>query len=185
VSDSVLPSAPSPGPLPNVLWFLVVFAGVYTGLYAFYSAVPDQVLKQMVHFYCIVRPGAQVIQLLAPADGVTAVAGALQSTRASLSVVRGCDGSGVVFLLAAAIVAFPASAKRKLLGLAGALALTYVLNQARLVVLYFVAAYRYDWFHLLHAYFIPMLIIILSCIFFMWWASASARGLFTESRAIT
>jgi hypothetical protein len=44
------------------------------------------------------------------------VPGALQSPRGSLSIVRGCDGAGVAFPLIAAILAFSAGAKRKLIG---------------------------------------------------------------------
>lgn len=54
--------------------------------------------------------------------------------------------------------------------------LVYALNLARLVGLYFVAAYHLPWFLPLHTYFIPSLLIVIVALFFMWWVSrASVR----------
>jgi len=101
---------------------------------------------------------------------VVAGGGKLSSPRATLSIVRGCDGAGVTFLLIAAVLAFSAGWKYKLLGAAGALVLTYALNELRVVGLYFVAAYHSEWFGLLHDYLVPTLLIVACCIFFAAWA---------------
>jgi exosortase family protein XrtM len=153
--------------------FVVVLVAIYGALHALYFAVPDRILREVVHYYAIVAPGAQLIRLTVPQEPLTAVEGTLRSPRAALSIVRGCDGAGVAFLLMAAVLAFPAGSKRKLLGVLGALALTYVLNQLRVVGLYFIAAYRYDWFNLLHSFLIPTFIIVVCCVFFAWWAAWS------------
>jgi exosortase family protein XrtM len=154
--------------------FVVAFVAIYAALHALYFAVPDSILREVVHYYAIVAPGAQLIRLTVPQEPVTAAAGTLSSPRAALSIVRGCDGAGVAFLLMAAVLAYPASSKRKLLGILGALGLTYVLNQMRVVGLYFVAAYRHEWFNLLHNFLIPTFIIVVCCVFFAWWAARSA-----------
>jgi exosortase family protein XrtM len=154
--------------------FVIAFAAIYAALHALYFVVPDRVLREVVHYYAIVAPGAGLIRLAARQEPVTAVAGTLSSPRASLSIVRGCDGAGVAFLLIAAVLAFPAGLKPKLLGVFGALGLTYVLNQLRVVALYFVAAYRYEWFNLLHNFLMPTLIIVVCCVFFAGWAARSA-----------
>jgi exosortase family protein XrtM len=166
----------SPGPRRfRAGWFLFLFVAIYAALHAAYFRVPDAVLREVVHFYAIVWPGAAVIQLASPGAQVVAVQGTLRSPKATLNVVRGCDGAGVVFLMIAAVVAFAAGWKQKLLGIGAALLLTYLLNQVRVVVLYFVAAYRYDWFNLLHNYLIPTFIIVVCCMFFTWWAAWAVR----------
>jgi exosortase family protein XrtM len=164
---------PFPGPFKTG-WFLLQFACIYAVLHALYFAMPDRVLREDVHYYGIVAPGARLIKLLAPSEQVVAVEGTLQSPHATLNIVRGCDSAGVAFLLIAAVVAFPAGWSRKLGGIVGALALTYVLNEIRVVLLYFVASYRHDWFSLLHNYLMPTFIIAVSCISFAWWAAWSA-----------
>jgi exosortase family protein XrtM len=173
MSSSVLPGVPR----FRATWFLVFFVGVYAVLHSLYFLVPDHVLRDVVHYYGIVKPGAEVIRIAAPQEAVEAVQGTLRSPRATLNIVRGCDGAGVAFLLVAAVIAFGATWRQKLLGALGAVVLTYVLNQTRIVALYFVAAYRHDWFEVLHNYFIPTFIIVACCIFYVWWAgwAASAR----------
>ena len=156
------------------LRFVAVFVALYAVLHALYFAIPDRVLRQVVHYYAIVAASAGLIKLAAPQEPVRALAGTVESPQASLSIVRGCDGAGVAFLLAAAVLAYPARKRRKLLGVAGALALAYLLNQLRVVGLYFVAAYRHDWFDLLPNFLVPTFIIVVCCVAFAWWASGSA-----------
>jgi len=156
------------------LHFVAVLVAIYAALHALYFAVPDRVLRQVVHYYAIVAPSAGLIRLAVPQEPVSAREGTLQSPQASLSIVRGCDGAGVAFLLTAAVLAFPAPLRRKVLGVAGALALTYLLNQLRVVGLYFIAAYRHDWFDLLHNFLIPTFIIVMCCVAFAGWASWSS-----------
>ncbi|MDR3414864.1 MAG: exosortase family protein XrtM [Nevskia sp.] len=149
--------------------FILVFAAVYVALYLLYSVVPNAVLVDRVYHFGIVWPAKMLINWLAPDEQATAVHNQLMSSRFGLSIVRGCDGSGVIFLLGAAILAFPARLKRKLSGLAGAVALVYVLNQARIVMLYFAGMYRHGWFTALHVYFVPTLMILAGTLYFAFW----------------
>ncbi|HTS52044.1 MAG TPA: exosortase family protein XrtM [Burkholderiales bacterium] len=154
--------------------FLLVFAAVYTLLHFAYFALPDRLLRDQVHYYGIVLPAAEIVNLVAPREAVYAAHGALKSSNASLRIVRGCDGAGVAFLLVAAVSASAARLKYKLLGILGAALLTYALNELRVVGLYFVVAYRDGWFSPLHNYFVPIFIILAGSVFFLCW-SAWAR----------
>lgn len=160
----------------TIIGFLLMFASVFAALHAFYfMAVPDHVLRNYIHYHAIVRPAAAVIHRVAPEEHVVPLKGSLRSDTAKLEIVRGCDGSGMAFLLTAAIVSFPVPWKRRATGLVMGLGLIYLLNQARIIAMYFVAAHRPDWFVLLHSYFVPGLLIVLSSVFFLWWASDSER----------
>jgi exosortase family protein XrtM len=161
--------------------FLFVFAAVYALLHFVYFALPDKLLRDQVHYYGIVLPAAKIVNFVTPHEAVFAARGTLQSTNASLSIVRGCDGAGVAFLLVAAVLASSARLKHKLAGALGAVLLTYVLNELRVVGLYFVVAYRDAWFSPLHNYFVPSFIILTGCVFFLCWAvwtrqAAETRG---------
>jgi exosortase family protein XrtM len=85
--------------------------------------------------------------------------------------VRGCDGSGVILLLVAAIITVRTTIKRTLLGIVGAIALVYVLNQLRIVAIYFVVSRWRPWFTPVHVYFIPTLMILVGALYFAVWAS--------------
>lgn len=149
--------------------FLARFVAAYVAGHALYLAVPDALLRDGVIHYGIVVPAATTVSLLAPAEAARALGHVLSSPRAALEIVRGCDGIGVALLLAAAVLAYPATLKRKLLGLALGLGLVWAVNLARVVALYFVVAYRTDWFTLLHAYLIPVAFIALVAAYFAWW----------------
>src|ERR1700744_3516994 len=88
--------------------FLVLFAAIYLALYLGYSAVPQPLLDEGFYHYGIVCPSRVLINWLAPGDRVLGLHNSLTSPTANLAIVRGCDGSGVIFLLMAAIVALRA-----------------------------------------------------------------------------
>ncbi len=150
--------------------FLLGFVAIYTCLHMLYFLVPDVFLSKVIYHYGIVSLSAVLINLIQAGEAVVADENFIKSSKAVLEVVRGCDGAGVLFLMSAAIVSFAAKWKMKLLGLIGAFLLFYLLNQLRIVGLYFVVAYQRELFAPLHTYFIPTLIIIIGCIFFAWWA---------------
>jgi exosortase family protein XrtM len=158
------------------LLFLIVFPAVYGCLHFLYFALPDSLLRDGVHYYAIVLPAATLLNLLVPHEAVSALHGSLQSAKASLDIVRGCDGAGAMFLLVAALIASSADIRHKLLGILYAVVLIYVLNELRVIALYFVVAYRSDWFGPLHNYFVPMLVIAASVLFFLWWTSSARES---------
>lgn len=155
--------------------FLALFAGFYGCLHVSYFQIPDELLRNVIYHWGLVRIDAALIDFMAPAERVTAVQNHLISARANLEIVRGCDGSGAVFLIISAVLAYPAALSRKLLGVIAALVLMYGLNLLRIVGIYFVVAYHPDWFLPAHTYFAPTLIVILGCVFFAWWALWASR----------
>jgi exosortase family protein XrtM len=156
--------------------FLLVFPVAYGVLHFLYFALPDALLRDVVHYYAIVLPAIAFLNFIAPNEAVSALHGSLQSGKASLEIVRGCDGAGAMFLLVAALIASAADFRRKLLGIASAILLLYMLNQLRVIALYFVVAYRRDWFGPLHNYAVPMLVIAASVLFFLWWTSLATTA---------
>ena len=152
------------------LKFLFVFIFCYAILHALYFFVPDYILCDWINHYTIVILSADVINYFAPQEMVAAVGNKLVSHSVTLNVVRGCDGAGATFLLIAAIVAFRAKLKDKVLGILVGAFLLYTINQLRIIGLYFVMAHDKQWFVLIHTYIAPSLIVILSSVFFTWWA---------------
>lgn len=163
-------------PTSSVWQRLLAFACLYTALHALYSWIPDPVLRDVVHFHGVVQPGAMVISFLAPGEHAVASVGAIESSATSLSIVRGCDGSGVLFLLMAAVISARTAIRPKFFGLVGAVALTYLLNEVRVIGLYFVAAHRPTWFEGLHNLFVPTYIVLASLLYFLWWSAWARRN---------
>ncbi len=106
-------------------------------------------------YHGVVKVCADLINIIAPLEQVLAQQNHLISAHAKLEIVRGCDGAGVLFLVISAILVFPASLRRKLLGLLFGVSLIYGINLLRIGALYFVVAYQPDYFSLIHTYLAP------------------------------
>ena len=156
------------------LRFALVFLLVFSILQFGYSASRGSFFEWLVIDIATVRPSVAVINLIAPQEQAQAKGHRIVSAQGGLNILNGCEGTESMFLLLAAIVAFTASWLRKFKGALIGILLVYVLNQARIIVLYFVAHHDKHWFDLLHGYIAPTLIIVLTCVFFLWWAGNSA-----------
>src|SRR6185436_5424020 len=78
-------------------------------------------------------------------SGVVLTAGAH-----AVSIQNGCNGIEAVVFLVAAILAFPATWKQRLIGLAAAIATIQLLNLVRVATLFLLVEYKPDLFELFH-----------------------------------
>ncbi|WP_347986277.1 exosortase family protein XrtM [Methylomonas sp. AM2-LC] len=149
-----------------------LFVACYVLLDYSYFKIPVDVFINVIYYQGVVRVCADVINLIAPQEQVSAMHNHLLSSKADLEIVNGCDGAGVIFLLISAILVFPATIYRKLSGLFFGVGLIYVINLVRIATLYFTFAYQPAWFTLVHTYLAPTLMVIMASTYFAWWALA-------------
>lgn len=150
--------------------FLVLFGLFYCIFHGLYYLVPDDFLREQVYYHLIIAFCADAINWISANERVIGADNMLRSSKAALEVVRGCDGAGSLFLIVASVLAFSCSVKHKLKGLILGVALIYLLNQIRIIGLYFVVAYQKSWFLPIHTYYAPSFIVMLCVLFFAWWA---------------
>lgn len=155
------------------LFFVILFLAVFVLLQTSYSNSRDGVFETFFVQTLTVKPSVWLINIITPTELVTASAHRLVSPFAKLSVLNGCEGIEAMFLLLAAISVYSTSWKRKFVGAALGVLLVYVLNQARIVALYYAWRFDRDAFNTLHGVVGPTLIIISACLFFLWWAQRS------------
>jgi len=93
----------------------------------------------------------------------------IRSAQFAVTVTNGCDGIELSLLLAAAIVVFPASARRKMAGLAAGLILIALLNYLRVVSLWLIGVHWRAGFDLVHYNLWPLLLICVVLLFFVSW----------------
>ena len=153
----------------------IVFVGCYALLNYGYFKIPVDLFMNVIYYHGVVTICADLINMFAPMEQVLAQQNHLLSAKANLEIVRGCDGAGVLFLVASAIVAFPSTGRRKLLGLLLGIGLIYLLNLLRISALYFIIAYQPDWFQSVHVYLAPTLMVMVGCCYFAWWAFGSTN----------
>lgn len=163
-------TASTPMTITAHLRFAMLFLGLYAAMQTAYYLLPDPALNALLGG-AVVDVAALVVNLLTPAEEVATHGPRLGTERAALVVIRGCDGSGAAFMVTAAVLALGASSWRRLLaGALGAAALIYVLNELRIVGLYYVLATMPDRFALVHEYLAPLVLVAASSLYFVLWA---------------
>jgi exosortase family protein XrtM len=128
-----------------------------------------------------VKPAAWLANRLVPGLNVMAAGSHLQSAQTSVNVLFGCEGSDVLMLLWAAICAAPARWPFRLAGLAvGALGV-FVLNEARVLALFFSLQYRPAWFGPLHGLVAPLFVVVAVVVMFIAWCHWALRSAHHET----
>ena len=94
----------------------------------------------------------------------------VRSAEFSMEIVSGCTGIFVFLFLVAAVLAFPSSGRQKLRALLGGALLIFVLNQIRIVSLFFVGRSFPDLFDDFHVYVWQGVIIVVVAFFWYRWA---------------
>jgi len=148
----------------------VVLAAIFYGVMHFaYHQIPDSTLREKIYPTVIGHPAEKVITTITPDRVVRVKDNQILAKGVSLNIVRGCDGSGVWFMLLAAVLGFGAKLRDTLIGLLLGTLTVYVINQIRIVGLFYLVEYDRTLFPAVHTYYAPTLIIFLIAGFFLWW----------------
>jgi exosortase H (IPTLxxWG-CTERM-specific) len=178
--DETPPRSPSGGPaeaprggflgrrLRPEARFLVLFLLILGGAFALlsWSPVNDHVIEPFTGGIA----KASGVALRAIGQPVTQVGTSLRSPRFAVNIRNGCNGVEAMVILLAAIVAFPAPWKARLLGLAiGAVAIQIV-NLVRVVALFLTGAYLPRFFDTSHTVVWQTLVILAAVLTWILWA---------------
>lgn len=122
-----------------------------------------------------VRTATLLINLITPGAHAVAHQARIVAPGGGLNVLFGCEGTDVVFLLAAAFLVFPLPPRVRLWGMLSGLAWVFALNQLRIVALFY--AFRADrsLFDLLHTTAAPLLMVLLCGLFFQLWLQRAGQ----------
>jgi exosortase/archaeosortase family protein len=96
--------------------------------------------------------------------------------RTAFEFAMNCDAMDVTLLFAAAVFAFPASWRRRLVGFGCAMAGIAVLNVSRVVVLYLLRIHAPAWFDVFHVTLFPLVFAGATAAWFLAWAHGGRRA---------
>jgi exosortase H (IPTLxxWG-CTERM-specific) len=114
--------------------------------------------------------------ILAALGEKVSVAGTeIRSGAFSVQIENGCNGVEAALLFGSAVLAFPASWKRRLLGLALGFAAIQALNLVRVVSLFWIGAHRPALFKASHTVIWQSVVVLTSVLLFLFWASRDPR----------
>jgi len=164
-----------------VFKFVALFA-VFMGLFYVVDAIPY--VKNTI-FPAYLRLNAQasggIISIFE--DSTNVVGESISSPRYSLSIARGCDAVEPSALFVAGVLAFPAALLSKLPGLLIGTFCLMVINQIRIISLFYVGIYWPKAFHIMHVDVWQAVFIFLAILFWTLWALRAIRPVSAEPDA--
>jgi len=167
----MVPKKRSKGKLDSsIIKVVLIFFLVYGSLSYLYQRAHNTWFESLIIDTVTVKPSAFIINIINPDENVLPIEHRLVSSDVRLSVLNGCEGTEMLFLIIAAILAYRSSWKHKAHGLILGIMLVYLANQVRIVSLYFSLNYQREWFAALHGFIGPTIIIAIGCLFYLWWS---------------
>jgi exosortase family protein XrtM len=148
-----------------------LFLGIFASLQLLYGMLAVTWVNHLLIDEITVKTAAQLISWVTPKVGVQAIGTHLSTQTDSLNIANGCNGLEVMFLLIAAMSVAPLSWRAKLMGLIIGIPYIFILNQVRLMALFY--SFRTDevLFWNLHSTIAPVLLIALTVLFLGNWLS--------------
>lgn len=126
-------------------------------------------MENIIIRYFAVVPGAVSLNWLTPGTTVEWDGTRIISKLAILNVLKGCEGTETLLILYSAIIAILRPWDITLIGLFLGTILVFVLNQLRIIGLFFIVAFKPNYFEVVHGVVAPALILVTIAIFFIGW----------------
>jgi exosortase/archaeosortase family protein len=154
---------------------LVAFLGAFTLQQLAWQALRGSLVEWVVIHWGTVWPAALLINLMTPDAQARAVGFSLAAPGGGLNILNGCEGMEALFLLSAAFLVAPASWASRAKGLLLGAPVVFLVNQARILALFY--AYRADAsiFDPLHGTVTPIVVILIVTAYFYAWLLHARR----------
>lgn len=122
----------------------------------------------------VARVSAAVLR--AAGEDVSVSGTQIRSSRFAVDIENGCNGVETALLFGAAVLAFPASWRRKLLGLAAGFAAIQAINLVRVVSLFWIGAHRPALFTSSHGVLWQSIVVLCGVLLFLVWATREQKA---------
>jgi exosortase/archaeosortase family protein len=152
---------------------LILFVAVFFALQTAWADARGTAVERLLIEDLIVPSAALLANLLPLGVEALASGARLVSPQGSVNVLNGCEGTDVLFLLLSAFAAAALPWRWRLIGVLVGAALVYVLNLARIVILFQAVRLEPTWFGVLHATVTPLLLTLAVGLFFFAWLNCA------------
>ncbi|HWM93865.1 MAG TPA: exosortase H [Thermoanaerobaculia bacterium] len=151
------------------LTFLILFAVVLGGSFTLVSLnwVNDNVIEPFTAG--IARVSGATLDLLG--QDVRMQGTIIRGSRFAVNIRNGCNGVEAMLIFLAAVIAFPAPWRARLLGLAVGIVAIQAVNLIRVVALFLTGAYFPSWFDASHTVVWQTVVILFSVLLWILWAN--------------
>ena len=167
-----LPTEPSWRRYRREIMFLAVFAVLLGGSFTLISLnwVNDHVIEPFTGG--IARVSGVVLDLIG--QDVTMQGTVIRNSRFAVNIRNGCNGVEAMLIFLAAVLAFPASWRSRLLGLGIGIVAIQVVNLIRVVALFLTGIYFPKLFDASHTVIWQTLVILSGVLLWIFWANRFA-----------
>jgi exosortase family protein XrtM len=156
----------SRSPLLSAVLFLLTFLMLHT----LWGNASDSAVKRLWIDEATVKTAVSLVNWVSPEIHAYAQGPRVRAPGGGINVLNGCEGTDVLFLLVAAFMAFPMRWHNRLPGLVLGVVLIFVLNEARILILFYAARSDRGLFDLLHTSVAPIVLIAVTTAYFYVWA---------------
>lgn len=166
----------SPTPARHTVWRVLGFVALFMGFQAAWEAARGSWVERLWVHDLTVRSATALINLITPEATAVAEGARIVAPAGGLNVKFGCEGTDVVFMLGAAFIVFAMPWRARLLGIVVGATWVLALNQARILALFYAFRSDRELFELLHNTAAPLLMIVLTGLFFHVWLQRTKPG---------
>ncbi|HEY7910777.1 MAG TPA: exosortase H [Blastocatellia bacterium] len=152
----------------KALKFLALFAAIFAITYFIFGIAPG-VRRGLVQPYTVFLADAVAAVLNLFGEGARTDGATVISSRFSISIAMGCDGVEPMCLFMAGVLAYPASWRARLVGLALGVPVIHLINLARLIMLYYAGVMMPSVIDEIHVYVAQTIVILLSTAILIFW----------------
>lgn len=163
-------------PVP-LAWRSVGFVVVFSVLQLAWQGLSGGRLEYFVIHTCTVTPAALLANLLTPGVRASASGYVLQAPGGGLNILNGCEGLEALFLVMAAFTVTSLEWRRRSAGMAVGMLVVFVVNQARILTLFYAFRASPPLFDTLHAAVTPVAFIVIICCYFYAWLAHANRSM--------
>ena len=159
-----------------MLRFFVLFLLIQATLFGLELTPPVQRWFVVPWTNALAQISTAIVTFFDP--NVVAVGKVMRSTTNgfAVSIEAGCNGVEATIVLVAAILAFPASWKHKLIGLVSGIVAVQGLNVVRVISLFYLGQWDRQWFEWAHLYVWQALIMLDVLIVWLIWVRTLPKG---------
>lgn len=168
VSSDPVFAEPRPKPR-GVVVTLLIFMAVFASLQGLYGLAAGGPVERFFVETLGSRPAAALIHVLTPEIQAQTNGARIVAPGGGIHIRTGCEGSEIMFLLAAAFLAIAMPWRMRLGGFIVGAVLVMVLNQCRILALFYTYRSNRELFDLLHTVVAPIVLIAITGLYFHAW----------------
>jgi len=156
-------------PAGSLIKQALVFILLFILMQAGWQMVRDDAIGHFIRGTVTVKPAVMLIHLLTPHIQASALGNQILAPGGGLVIKIGCEGIEALFILIAGLFSVTMAWRAKFSGMLLGLMLIYVVNEIRILVLFY--AFRADkaLFQLLHGTIAPLALIAIAGLFYHYW----------------